>query len=594
MRKILIILLCSFCASLQAQQPLYLTFASECMDQLEYRYLFNNTGVTVYSVKPNATEQYLFTAGASGINSPTLPKGAISCRELTLNAGFTDAINSQSRQVYMVHQTASGYLLMPLISATQVVRSGSFYMFKAPNYDFALDTTNLIYEANLALSASASQIYFTGLKIHNCLYEYAFRREPRRGGEKSDFEFIPRVGFISERTGINTVQAESNQMRLIAVNGRPLDEFLASRCAQRSPSSQFSASKWTNPLDYSTGATQPIREQDKEMSSLPPTSPYANTAGAASGLADCPEAPGRGYHIVQPGDNLHAIGRTYGVKTADLVKWNKLKNPNHIEICQKIYLSQPPAGATASVPKSAATPKSPEKPANVGPTVKDQSIYWDQPASPSRGTQLAPKSPGAAATPPKGVVAAPPGAVQPMIHVVQPGETLSGIAQKYGYTEARYRQINNMPPTGDVLLRPGERLLASDCLPASAPVNVSNITIPAAPAQEGQTPKASPSPVSFSSPTPAPAAAPAPAASDKETFSEAPVSVAPGNQKIPPPQPAGANIAPSYQEYIVRQGDTLGSIAAQHGVSAAEISLLNNKEPNDQLVPGQRLLIPRR
>lgn len=300
---------------------------------------------------------------------------------------------------------------------------------------------------------------------------------------------------------------------------------------------------------------------------------------------------------MQPGDNLNAIGRTYGVKTADLVKWNKLKNPNHIEICQKIYLSKPPAGATASVPKAAVAAKSPEKPANVGPTVKDQSIYWDQPASPSRQSQLAPKSPSAAAAPPTGLSVAPSGSAQPMIHVVQPGETLSGIAQKYGYTEARYRQINNMPPTGDVLLRPGDRLLASDCLPASTPANVSNITIPAAPAQEGQTPKAQPSPVLFSSPAPQPAtassAAPA-AVSDKETFSEAPVSVAPGNQKILPPQPAGANVAPSYQEYIVRQGDTLGSIAAQHGVSAAEISLLNNKEPNDQLVPGQRLLIPRR
>lgn len=594
MRKILSLFVWGLCTVLYAQQPLYLIFTSECMDQLEYRYLFNNTGVTVYSVKPNATEQYLLTAGASGINSPTLPKGAISCRELTLNAGFTDAINSQSRQVYMVHQTAGGYLLMPLISATQVVQSGSFYMFKAPNYDFALDTTNLVYEANLALSASASQIYFTGLKIHNCLYEYALRREPRRGGEKSDFEFIPRVGFISERTGMNTVQAESNQMRLIAINGRPLDEHLASRCSQRSPSSQFSASKWTNPLDYSLGGAQPVREQDKEMSSLPPGSAYvAPSTPAISGLADCPEAPGRGYHIVQPGDNLNAIGRTYGVKTADLIKWNNLKNPNYIEVCQKIYLSKPPAGAQIRSAKPAATPKSPAKPHNPGPMVKDQSIYWDQPQSPASGSQLAPKSP---ATPPpaQGLFVAPTGSTQPMIHVVQPGETLASIAQKYGYTEARYRQINNMAPTGAILLRPGDRLLASDCPPASAPSNFSHIATPTTPANPNQIPQAPPAAVQFSSPTPAPPTPASVGVSDKEVFSEAPVSVAPGARNIPAPQPAGANVVPSYQEYIVRQGDTMGSIAAQYGVSAAEISLLNNKEINDQLVPGQRLLIPRK
>jgi LysM repeat protein len=48
-----------------------------------------------------------------------------------------------------------------------------------------------------------------------------------------------------------------------------------------------------------------------------------------------------------------------------------------------------------------------------------------------------------------------------------------------------------------------------------------------------------------------------------------------------------------FQEYIVRQGDTINSIAIKFNANAQELALVNNKEPNETLIAGQRLLIPR-
>lgn len=50
-------------------------------------------------------------------------------------------------------------------------------------------------------------------------------------------------------------------------------------------------------------------------------------------------------HVVQPGDTLLGIGRTYGQSVNDLVVWNNLANPNQIVPGQRIRLQAPGMGA---------------------------------------------------------------------------------------------------------------------------------------------------------------------------------------------------------------------------------------------------------
>lgn len=597
------------------QSPLYLLYNASCMDQLEYRYVYAGTTVVAYSIHPTANEQYVLTTGSSGINSPTLPPNTVNCRDYALNEQFLNEVNNVSRQVYIVQQQQRGYLLVPVISATQIIRSGTYYLFRAPNYSFATDTSNLVYESNIATGSSNWYIYFNGLKIRGCFYEYSFKREPTKvSQERSEFDFIPGVGITTERTGMTAVDAENNQYRLIKVNGMALEDYIQSRCQGKSiPSTTGSTpvSKYTPQVNY---GNNPMQEGDKEMVSMPPYEPPANTnyAPGPSGLVNCPEYPGEGYHIVQPGETLNGISRAYNISVKSLVSWNSLKDPDVILVCQKIWLRKPPANISNTLAS-----KGEQKPASTspeGPAVRRQDQYWNtnmtyEPA-PYALTQPQQPTPNITVPPAQGLV-----------HTVQKGETLYGIGLRYNLAEAEIRRLNKLPASGQVVLQPGMQLLVADCCPNNTtPANLNSPypdlnTQPAQPYYQPQQPNYQPEQPYYQPQQPAqPYYQPQQPYYNPQGNTNPDSGVLPSLYNTPTStQPTSANPAytpsitqpgvttppqtakkPTYfQEYIVREGDTINSIAIKFKVNAQELALVNNKEPNESLIAGQRLLIPR-
>ncbi|MBK8921045.1 MAG: LysM peptidoglycan-binding domain-containing protein [Saprospirales bacterium] len=606
--------LLSLCSAgmLTAQQtPMYILFNASCMDQLEYRYVYAGSTVVSYSIRPTANEQYILTTGTGGITSPTLPKTAVNCREYALNDQFLNDVNNLSRQVYIVHQQSKGYLMVPVISATQVIRSGPYYLFRAPNYSFAIDTSNQVYESNIATGSSNWYIYFNGLKIRGCYYEYSFKREPTKvGQERSEFDFVPGIGISTERTGKTAAEAENNQYRLVKVNGMALEDFIVTHCQGKTAAPTTAPlSQYTPTIDYTTGV---VREGDKEMASQPAatSSPYATSA--LPRLINCPEPPGEGYHIVQPKETLNGISRAYGIPVKSLIAWNNIKDPDQIQVCQKIWLRQPPAGAPASKGVSPEPSRSPDA---AGPTVRRQDVYWQSKsdiginsAQPAVYATYLQDKPATSAWDPRGATtpvtysyntpAATPAynpAAKPLVHTVQKGENLYGIGQRYGLTEAEMRRLNNYPATGAIVLQPGMQVFVSDCCPGQGAVAPQGYYAPtttypelgkqpatAQPYYPGQT---------YTQPTSTgtyPELYSAPATTQPVTPA---TYYQPGAQPVAP-APTGKQ--PSYfQEYIVREGDNITSVAIKFKVNAQELALVNNKEVNETLIAGQRLLIPR-
>ncbi|MGI9160257.1 MAG: LysM peptidoglycan-binding domain-containing protein, partial [Saprospiraceae bacterium] len=325
--------------------PVYLLFNSTCMNQLEYRYAYSGAQVLAYAIQSAPDKQLIFYSGSNGVNAPAMPAGALDCASIKLDPAFVDAVNKNQKQVYMVHQTQTGYLMMPLIAALQVERNGSYYFFRGANFQFAIDTLNLVYQANLSSTGSPNQVYFAGLQIKDCLYQYAFRGEPTQAGkEKTDFEFIPGIGMISERSGMTTNDMESNQTRLWFVNGMSLDDYIAQKCGTQGQSNIL-PSEWTLPDRPAEQKPQPI------PAPLPMDVP-------------CPESSGPGYHIVQPKETLMAISRRYKVPLASLIKWNGIAAPDKIEVCQKVFVVNP---ATLKSPTPARPPVAPLQPSTVLP-----------------------------------------------------------------------------------------------------------------------------------------------------------------------------------------------------------------------------------
>lgn len=619
MKRILLLgALCCSLASVSAQGPYYLMFNLACMDQLEYR--GTNSGVSSLSFlfRPSANEYYILSGGGGGITAATLPKGVKDCRDLAIDEALMESVNNLTKQMYIVQQTQQGYVLTPIIAITHISRSGTYYVFRANTYKFALDTTRLMYGANLASVGSVSSVYFTGLKdIYGCRFQYSFRREPTRPNmEKSDFDFIPGVGIVSDRPGLTAADANANEMRLWSINGRVLDDHLAALCGRQPGVTTPAPPQFTG---YPAGT---VTDKEEALINYGPVGPPAPTINPQTGLANCPELPGRGYHIVQPGETLMAISRTYNIKVASLIAWNKIKNPNKIEVCQKIWLMQPPAAA-ATAPKGVVSTAKPAAP--NGQTVTDQSAYWN-PSTTVVGSAVAPVQhsvPTTTAAPAPadywGQIA---GSTRPvLIHVVQKGETVFGLAKKYGYTEERFRRMNAFPATGDYRLNENQQIIVSDCeYDVNTPTPTSIISAP--PGTTSLTPQsatsttAAPSttaPITYSTPwttTQKAAMQSAPSTVQPTQFLESsvldtdkernyappgtrPTTTTPPQTYSAPTTTPGTQPYAALREYTVQQGDTVRSIAIKFNVNETELAVTNNLAPNESLVPGKRLMIPR-
>ncbi|CAI3792676.1 LysM peptidoglycan-binding domain-containing protein [Pseudarthrobacter sp. MM222] len=127
------------------------------------------------------------------------------------------------------------------------------------------------------------------------------------------------------------------------------------------------------------------------------------------------------------------------------------------------------------------------------------------------------------------------------IHTVKPGDTLSGIAAKHGVSLSGLLAANGMNLR--TIIYPGQKI---------------RLTAKAAPAP--------------AKPAPKPAAKPAPKPAPK------PVAK-------PAPKPAAA------KSYVVKAGDTLSRIAANHGVSLSSILAANGMNLRTIIYPGQKIAI---
>lgn len=171
-------------------------------------------------------------------------------------------------------------------------------------------------------------------------------------------------------------------------------------------------------------------------------------------------------------------------------------------------------------------------------------------------------------------------------HIVQPGETLSGIAQRYGISVQSLMQANSI--ANPSLIRSGQRLV-----------------IPGRGSSGGQTATASAS-VHVVQPGETLSAIAARYGVDMQSLAQAngisnPSLIRSGQRLTIPGGVSGAGTAAvsvaaaapaSGGVYVVRSGDTLAAIASRYGTSVSAIANANRISNPSQIRVGQRLVIP--
>jgi N-acetylmuramoyl-L-alanine amidase len=146
------------------------------------------------------------------------------------------------------------------------------------------------------------------------------------------------------------------------------------------------------------------------------------TEAAASSSAPTPAAPpastGTGrIHVVRSGEHLTGIARHYGVTISTIASANRVTDPSRIFAGQRLMIP----GTTPTASAAAARPAAPTPPA-------------------------APAPPAA-----------------PRLHVVRPGEHLTGIARKYGLTIAAVVAANRIADPSRIYA--GQRLAIPTAMP---------------------------------------------------------------------------------------------------------------------------------
>jgi murein DD-endopeptidase MepM/ murein hydrolase activator NlpD len=147
---------------------------------------------------------------------------------------------------------------------------------------------------------------------------------------------------------------------------------------------------------------------------------------------------------VAPGETVDSIARRHGVPVAVIMEANNLASPNAIQAGQRLVI--PRYGSSAAV---AGVPPSPHLTAPAAPAVAAAPTVAAAPKPAPVSTASA--SPHAA------------GPINPGVHVVAPGETLTKIAHLYGKSIAEIAKANNILPyskvsIGDRIVIPGARI----------------------------------------------------------------------------------------------------------------------------------------
>lgn len=554
---------------------MYILYDPTCMDRLKYDYVGTTTTNEYigYAIKISDSERLFLEVGPESTDyQARIPGNIKACSSPDLNKNLVSQINTNGDRVYMVRKAANGYAISPINVASYLQTSGGGVNFISRNYAFQYHPSRNSINENLAARTADVRVYYVGTTNNNCLDAYLFQAVPQfSNASYTDVIVIPEIGVIEDRGSATPTNKNGSSRKLTTVNGTDFQAYVNDLCMRRtnpsyaantnpvntSPSSYDNALPLNNPTTTNntnntvanTGldAYTPYYDSRPTTTTPSPTvnntpinnstttsnygllfsregqpTEYSERGTANQGVAvktavretPCEDIPNDGIHVVQKGETLYRISKLNNITVNQLKSWNGITS-NTIYPCTKLYVV-PPAQYEA-----------------VGGDLSARGYV-------NANTLATPKQ-------------------QPVvqIHIVQPNETLSDIARRYGFTEERFRSFNNLLPTDYIYV--GQQLKTTDCICPPATNTGTHLT-PTNPTPNTMTTNSG--------------------LQQKGVVSDIPASY---DNSVP------LQLQPKY--HIVKDNETLYSIAQQYNTTVNRLQELNNMEGNEVVLPAQRIYV---
>ena len=407
---------------------LYILFDSGCMDRLEYSYQNLNGGkpYIVYHVNASPTEKIILEIGSETQSfQKDLPGQLIKCDNAIFDRRLVKEINSKIDQIFLVIKKGNRkYYVSPVRFAAYYKYTGDNLTYLSPKYSFNFNYQKATIGENISYNNPKAEVYFEGQMESDCSGQLLFRQITDNSGEPlTDLVFIPELGVVEERSGLDVDDALNNTLRLQKINGKTLNRYLKDLCKDEVASLEPEFVPRNIPQPSNGIDPLPIQNTDY------PVLPLEMEASD-------------GIHLVKKGETLYGISKQHRISVTQLKDWNNIGSSNIIYRGDRLKVVPPSSYSYAST----------VSPSSSSVSAKDVQVYED-PVS----RRIIPFASNTYASVKSG---------EP-VHVVKQGETVPYLALKYGFTENKFRQINNLRKSDFIRVGQPLRITDCDCPPVS-------------------------------------------------------------------------------------------------------------------------------
>ncbi len=432
----------------------YFLLDPSCMDRLEYEIAGNgNVAREVWYSYQVGNKKVLLEVGVNPSQRISQLDGTVyNCSNRPTSNYQLNQLRSQGNRLFLVRALStpdrgysSNYEAYELLSAGVLEADAYNLNLYHWQYSFQYRIGSSPQGQPLPGGSGSGRIVYQRSEPNSCLTTYVFRQYFNFDQNAYiDIKVIPQIGIVGEYPN----SAGTFPKNLVSVNGNSLFSVINQLCSSASSGSQTRGGQ--------NGAFGP----SPPPSTVPVSPSPAPTTPGNTGSTQ--------KHRVSRGETLWAIAKKYNIEISDLKAWNNLSS-NTISTNQELIVS-PNTGR----PSPAARTRG-----------GSSSLMAPPPSSNTVGSSPFPEYPTGASRDP--VWAQPPPVPQNIgaasrndwrttdgYHTVQPGETVGALARQYGYTEARFRYMNNLGP--DDIVRPNQVLKTLDQPRSAAPYGITPST----------------------------------------------------------------------------------------------------------------------